>query len=232
MKAKTTHFVLFCISFVLFYSITEASIVYSGKLNLTGPDFSLDINEDGVTDFESGWRWRGGGGYISFSSYDVVFNNSFSMRYLNDGFEPSANSGMPGLKVPLDYGTLIGPSAPPELMWSFSSNDGMMWNKYDFYADPQDSYSGAWNNLQNKYLGFELNDGTGIYYGWIQFDTDKQNNITLIDYAYESVSNTAILAGASQVPVPSSFVFLFTGLFLLCYARLNKRMDWSRRTIK
>nr|WP_319392896.1 hypothetical protein [uncultured Desulfobacter sp.] len=222
MKNKSIFFLLLGVSFLIFSTIAEASIVYSGKLNLKGPNFSLDLNGDTVIDLVSGWTFIGGGNYTSTSSYDVSFNNNFSMRYLND-YLGEMYGDFPGSKAPLEYGSLISSIAPRDLNWASNSNDAMMWNTSDFYADPQNSYTGEWNNIQGKYLGFELTVEEEAYYGWIQFDTDSENNITLIDYAYENIPNTSIRAGVSQVPTPASLGMLCSGLLLFGVIQMNKR---------
>nr|NJM03980.1 hypothetical protein [Desulfobacula sp.] len=213
-----TVFLTLLISFLMLPTIVEASIVYSGKLNLTGPDFNLDLNGDGTVDFSSGWTMMISGNLYGLYAYTAAVGN---MEFINNKLGGIAGSEMPGFIVPLDYGILIGPIVPKGLIWSFNSNDGMMWTSRDFYSTPMETYSGIWNDVKGKYLGFKLIDWTESFYGWIQFDTDSQNNITLIDYAYESNPNTAIQAGVSQVPIPSSLGALFSGLLIISYMRLT-----------
>ena len=55
----------------LFVSPASSSIVYSGRLDIVGPDFSIDLNNDGSLDFVTGCRmWAGGNGY-STNGFDV-----------------------------------------------------------------------------------------------------------------------------------------------------------------
>lgn len=202
--------IYFTFIMLLLSTSAESSIVYSGKINLAGPNFIIDINKDGHDDFITKWRiWAGGNG-VSTSGFDAKID--FGIRFINSELGGiHAGHGYPGTKAPLDHGTLIDSTAPEELLWSYNSNDAMMWIKHDMWNTPSQTYSGVWNNIENKYVGFELSQNSSLYYGWIQLKTDNLNNIILVDYAYENAPNTQIVAGASPVPLPSTFVLLLGG---------------------
>ncbi|PKN30452.1 MAG: hypothetical protein CVU64_03235 [Deltaproteobacteria bacterium HGW-Deltaproteobacteria-21] len=194
------HLKMPVLAICLFLSVApsaRASIVYSGRLDLAGPNFTIDINKDGSNDFVTYWRtWAAGPGTgSSQAGYDAEMKAA--MRFINN--ELTGFSGFPGAKVPLDYGTLIGPVPPYGLKWSGFSNDAMLWiTRHNGNV----AYSGEWHNVGNKYVGFQLTVGSSNYYGWIQLKTDEFNNIILVDYAYEDVANTPIGAGAFSVPLP------------------------------
>ena len=193
-----------------------AAIIYSGSLELEGPNLSVDINEDGSADFVTQWSVRAFGPGFSQSSFDADYNSN--MRHINNEFP--GHPSFPGTKVPLDHGDYIGPALSSELLWSSSSNDSMMWIAIDGLVT---TYSGLWSDVTNKYLGFEMmDDDSNLFYGWIQLDTDSQNNITLVDYAYEDVPGASISAGA--VPEPSTVLFLATGLAGLTAARRRRSL--------
>ena len=176
-----------------------SAIVYSGRLDVKGPDFSIDLNNDGSNDFVTEWgTWAEGNGY-SLTGFDVKMN--VGIRFLNS--ELTGHTGYPGTKAPLEYGELIGPTAPQGLLWAVNSNDAMMWTTVDDSKDPFITYSGVWHDLGKKYLAFELRVGSRLFYGWIQLDTDAFNNVTLVDWAYEDVSGTPIRAGVILTPVIS-----------------------------
>ena len=180
-------------------SPANSAIVYSGRLDVKGPNFSIDLNSDGSNDFVTEWRtWAEGSGY-SLTGFDVKMN--LGIRFLNTKL--TGDSDFPGTKAPLDYGELIGPTPPQGLLWAVNSNDAMMWTTVDDSKDPFITYSGVWHDLGKKYLGFELNVGSRLFYGWIQLDTDVFNNVTLVDWAYEDVSETPIKAGVILTPVIS-----------------------------
>lgn len=196
-----------------------ATMVYSGKLDLVGPDFNIDINKDGSSDFTTGWRtWAFGNGF-SQSGYDAAMN--FDIRFLNS--ELAGFGGYPGAKAPLDYGQLIGPTPPTGLLWSFNSNDSMLWTTIDMWNDPSVVHGGIWNNQKNKYLGFELNSGLDSYYGWIRLNANALNEVTLVDYAYENVPGRAISAGIAPIPEPSSLYLLSAGFVMILFRTLHCR---------
>ena len=198
-------------------SPANSAIVYSGRLDIEGPNFSIDINNDGSNDFVTKWTtWAMCNGF-SLAGFDA--ESSFGMRFINT--ELAGYSSYPGTKVPLDYGELIGPTPPQGLLWAFNSNDAMMWITHDMWSDPSITYSGVWHDVDDKYIGFEMSDSFDCFYGWIRLDIDTFNNIALLDYAYENVSGTPIRAGA--VPIPSTILLLISGLLII----LLRTIRWT-----
>lgn len=185
-------------------SLASATIVYSGRLDLAGPNLTIDINTDGTNDFITGWQTWGGGNGVSANGYDAAMN--FGMQYLN-----TEAGGYPGVKAPLDHGQLIGATAPAGLLWSVNSNDAMLWTTIDFWNTPSMTHGGAWHDLMNRYLGFALIAGPDTYYGWLRLNTNAINEVTLVDYAYENVSGRSIAAGAAPIPEPSTVLLLGAG---------------------
>jgi hypothetical protein len=197
-------------------SVLHANIIYSGSLNINGPDFSLDINTDGLTDFSARWNLMASGNGISSSSYKPDYN--MNMQFLHDLFLPPSTV-YSGAVAPLFLGDEIGASTPEGLKWSNSGNEGMLWTKYDSSTSPAHTYSGIWNDVQNGYLGFALNINEQPHYGWIHLTVSDTNNLTLIDFAYNDAANQSILAGS--IPEPSHYPIIFgtVSLFLALYRR-------------
>lgn len=87
------------------------------------------------------------------------------------------------------------------------------------------SPAGYWLGTSG-YLGLRFDDVTsGVHYGWAQLSVPEDlSSLTLIDYAYETVRNTQILAGAgTPVPLPGSLALLATGCAgLLAYRRMKR----------
>ncbi len=97
---------------ILATSPANSAIVYSGKLDIEGTNFSIDINNDGSNDFVTKWRtWAVGNGF-SQTGFDAEMN--FDMRFINTELFPERVH--PGAKAPLDYGELIGPTPPQGLL--------------------------------------------------------------------------------------------------------------------
>ncbi len=61
---------------------------------------------------------------------------------------------------------------------------------------------GNWCNVTDRYLGLEFDFGGNTYYGWARLDVSfNGSSWTIKDYAYESTSGMAIIAGeTSSVP--------------------------------
>ena len=224
MKIKNQLSVCIALLIVSVASPAKSEIVYSGKLDLQGPNFNIDLNNDGKDDFVTKWRmWAGGNGY-STNGFDAEIN--FDVRFINTELGGiHAGHGYPGVKAPLNDGALIGSTAPQTLLWAYNSNDAMMWTTYDMWNTPSVTYSGLWHDVINKYIGFELSDNSNRYYGWIQLQTDNLNNITLVNYAYEDVANIPIAAGASSVPLPSTFFLLLSGASIIIF----RTSQWRAR---
>lgn len=187
----------------LFVGSAKASVVYSGRLDIEGPDITIDINNDNQNDLSTYWYTMGWGNGYSAEGFEIGFNSG--VQYLNTELGGLyAGEGLPGTKAPLEYGTLITSTPPEGLLWSCISNNYMMGTTYDMFSTPSTTYTGVWHNTRNKYIGFELfDDNSNSYYGWLRLETDNQNNVKLIDYAYESVPNTPIAAGVIPVFSPN-----------------------------
>jgi hypothetical protein len=203
--------------FLAFLAVdVNAGIYYSGQLNLEGPEFSIDLNRDGLVDIETKWRVWAMGPLYSTLGYDTIIN--FNIRFLNTPL--SGFPYFPGTKDTLDSGVLVSAIAPFDLMWTYSSNDAMMWTTHDQFTT---RYSGLWHNIDNKFMGLELQVDEDYHYGWVRFDTDSENNITLIDYAFEKEAGVGILTGA--IPEPSTFLLIILGSVWLMHRAALKRQD-------
>ncbi|HRY99475.1 MAG TPA: T9SS type A sorting domain-containing protein, partial [Bacteroidales bacterium] len=59
---------------------------------------------------------------------------------------------------------------------------------------------GNWFGATNKYMGLRFKIGTDWHYGWVRMDIPSDvTSLTIKDFAYESIANTAIAAGAGGV---------------------------------
>jgi len=211
--------VMLC-SLISIATTANSAIVYSGRLDLDASNLGVDLNNDGSVDITSNWRFWGGGNGYSTSGFDVETN--FDIRFLNTELGGiHAGKGYPGSKAPLEYGELIGSTAPQNLLWSYNSNDAMLWTEYNMWNNPTLTYSGEWHNLSNRYLGFELNIDSIQYYGWVQYNTSAENEVVLIDFAFENSPGIPITSGITYVPIPASIYFLLSGLLMLMLKKSN-----------
>lgn len=204
------------IIFFNFYlsSPANSEIVYSGIINLNGPNFNIDFDKNGTIDFITKWHQLAFGynGY-AVSGFDVEFNRDVYFINNEQGgiFE---GRGLPGAKSPLESGEIIGPVPPQKMLWSRDSNTEMLTTIYNMSHDLSHglikTYSGTWYNVSEKYLGFKMNIDSNLHYGWVRLSTDTSNKVKLVDYAYEDVPGAPIVTGANSggassvsVPLPS-----------------------------
>ncbi len=61
------------------------------------------------------------------------------------------------------------------------------------------SYSVPFQGPGNKYVGVRFTNATGEHFGWIQVSVAADSSsVTILDWAYEDVADTPILAGATS----------------------------------
>ncbi len=180
MKGFCTIFLAAVLLSCLLSSQAHGGVIYSGRINLPGGEFSIDINHDGQNDFIAQWQ-NAESGY--------VIQKVAQMRYMS---EPSESGGAL-IPAPLTYGTVIGPQAGPQLQWyGGSCADTFRESGVSF------RYPGQWRTLYpqnpwytNGYLGFELTVGSDVFYGWMHFSSNLQGDIWLVGYAYENTPGNA-----------------------------------------
>jgi MYXO-CTERM domain-containing protein len=77
------------------------------------------------------------------------------------------------------------------------------------------SAAGNWQYSAENVIGFRfVGADTGVRYGWMRFlmgaagSSGTSMTRTVVDYGYESVAGTSILAGAGAVPAPGAVALL------------------------
>jgi hypothetical protein len=114
-----------------------------------------------------------------------------------------------GFAIPLAAGQEIGPGA-----------QGYYWMQgptgYVLTANADFGPIGYFTGLESAYLGLEFQQDGHTYYGWVRLGAPFTglNGGWLYDYAYETVPDTPILAGAG-VPEPSTLTLCLVGITLL-----------------
>ncbi len=150
--------------------------------------YSLDLNNDGVSDFTfsvSGGTSRCSGECGGHQSSVKVSPTSGSRNKIE------VNGGIPGYPLALDTLNIIDNSD----LWAAASGQTLRY--YRSCSCGSSAAYGNWNNSTDKYLGLKLIKGTNTYYGWVRLSVNVSFGAILIirDYAYNSISNKAILAG-------------------------------------
>jgi hypothetical protein len=148
---------------------TDVSPDYVGGF---GTQFFLDLNDDGINDFNI---------YNSNSNLYIAPVNS-------------SNEVLGSVSYSFAYPYALNFQAP------ISSGAGSFTNNGYSYGYQSLNYGsgsfGNWVNVTNKYLGLHFQVGAQDYYGWARLDVGTSGNVwTLKDFAYESTPGRTILAG-------------------------------------
>ena len=154
-----------------------ARIVYTKAHKQLQPNepLNLDLNHDGIVDFT-----------LNFPAFTDGFSISVTGKRANQvaGYCRSlsqdcwASAQLPDVRV--------GPNE------RFGPYRGM----FTGYG------RGPWNNVQDRYLGFEFSIKGKIHYGWARLNVDFQNQegAVLTGYAYETIPKKPIITGKTKGP--------------------------------
>lgn len=153
--------------------------------------YSLDLNNDGVSDF----TFSISGGTTECSRIPACWGSQSTVSVSpisGSRNKIEVDGGVPGYPLALDTLNVIDNSD----LWSAASGQTLRHLKTcSCYSN---SAYGNWNNSTDKYLGLKLIKGPNTYYGWIRISVNVSGVgafLIIRDYAYNSISNKAILAG-------------------------------------
>lgn len=152
---------------------SQAEVVYTPihrqlRAVFEGPPYKLDINGDGIPDFE-----------LINSTFGHGGNQSAKPGKQNQvlGAGPYASA--------LDAGATIGPDGPfngASAMGFWVNNSGSITSR------------GPWENVRHRYLGFKFVIAGEYHFGWARISL-SYGLMMLEGYAYETVPNQSIKAG-------------------------------------
>jgi hypothetical protein len=155
----------------------EAKIIYTKTHHVIGANgvYNLDLNHDGVTDFEIK-------NFTSYTDTYAAFLSALPAQRSNAvvGLTPYAYALRPGVTV--------GPKQP-------FSGALMVWARTD---GPQ---YGSWIDVCGRYLGLKFRIKGKVHYGWARLNVRVSHisiTATLTGYAYETIANKAIIAGKTK----------------------------------
>jgi len=233
MKKQTTKklpafisIIIFAITFLLFngscskdtkspdYSKTttgSSKIVYTDVnpdsviLKMNPASFNLDLNKDGINDFEfNSTKGTCDDGLIApevlFTYLSVEPASGGNMIMTNNTI---ITNGL-NLAPALDSSTAIAPDS----LWVSTS-------QFLLYGASTTGYircmvvDGYWLNVSDKYLGLKFIKDNNTYYGWARLSSSYSvtsapyrhltiGQLILKDYAYNSIPNQPILAGQTK----------------------------------
>ncbi|HEY4902189.1 MAG TPA: hypothetical protein VIH89_01830 [Candidatus Sulfotelmatobacter sp.] len=162
-----------------------AKVVYTA-VNVTISPHSavpLDLNNDGVSDFIISNWFYGHASHLSIVD-QAPGNQVFGKNGVNDGPAAALFLGVP-----------IGPKG------AFQNNGSMA--QQASVSGISSGGDGPWANVTNRYLGLKFSVNGETHYGWARLTVKAKGGVfaTLTGYAYETVPNKAIEAGAKSGPV-------------------------------
>lgn len=189
---------------IVYVDIPDTEVVVSENIVV------IDLDRDGPGPHVLTVPWNGG----FDSRYDLVVGQASTaligllehveFTMLNGQSWANANAAIVNR---LPENTVIGPGS---VTW-FGGNS---WLEY------QGNGVGAWDGFNGvAFIGFRFNatPTPGNHnYGWFRVNyEDAADRVTLLDYAYESTPNAAIVASSGIVAVPESSPFYFIASLVL-----------------
>jgi hypothetical protein len=177
----------FIVTAMMFSASANAQIVYTDvnpdvTINTNGGVYALDLNNDGITDFNITFATAIFGGQTN--KY-IMITPLGANKVGTDYVYPSA--------LPLN--TLIDDSS---FTWLSTAQPliSRIW-----FQNPQTGawlwqHRGNWNGVSDKYVPLQLDLSSQKFYGWARLDAAIDTaSFTVKDYAYNSILNQPILAG-------------------------------------
>jgi hypothetical protein len=223
-------------------SLVQAGIYGRTDLNLSmssNPFMLFDLDKDGSDDI--GFIFGPDGGLVHFAMVlrpvdtDVVPGATNYAAAVVDGkttYDLDGDLQDKDAAAKLSGGFTVGETLSA-YSWNVNVPDVGFGAKIQIW-DPNtgNPTEGHFAGVSEKYIGFRLHLSSteDLVYGWAKVSTVTNLNeigvsgdVILHGYAYESTPNTAILAGASPVPEPTSLaIFAMGGAGIAAWKRRRK----------
>lgn len=188
---------------------TGSNIIYTNvdpdsSILLLTDSFNLDLNNDGITDFEFKKSLSSSEcGHNPEVPPTVAFHINLSVTSASAVNAIMTNAST-FLALALDSSAAIGPDS----LWSNASQALLEGGAISYCALTTTGHAGYWLNIADKYIGLKFIKGNDTYYGWARLSSTYSlksgsdliigGQLILKDYAYNSVSNQPILAGQTK----------------------------------
>jgi hypothetical protein len=172
----------------------DAEVVITHKvIQVTNSTVSIDINHDGIADFQFGL-------YSSENGY--FFGGNATIK-------PLVSGGVVGGLIP-PRGTYFASALKRDVEISrfkhFVSNKAVDIEGYfgscKLYSCGYDQFGNWGSDPQNSYLGVKFQIDGEIHYGWVRLKVTPAANVEIESYAYETEPDTPICAREVQ-PCPA-----------------------------
>ncbi|MGA7751706.1 MAG: hypothetical protein WCB05_02710 [Candidatus Sulfotelmatobacter sp.] len=168
----------------------EGKVVITKKLVSITEPVSIDLNNDGIPDFE--FSFQGGSTGTCCQHHTTLVAKALT------GGKVMGHKTSRGFLGPyasaLVRGAKIGAAA------HFSSAKGQIAIEHKSNHDSTFGYDGNWYLVSNRYLGVKFLIGGKTHYGWIRLSVNVPGNFssTITAYAYETVANKTVQAGETS----------------------------------
>jgi hypothetical protein len=170
--------------------VAEAKIVYTpAHIRITGT-FSLDLNHDGITDYKIRVH------QYSHSPFSTFWSMRVSSKSYANQIVCHSSHGSSGFADALPAGIRLG----AERRWERADAEMVGWGT-NLHGGT--SHSGAWFDVQHRYLGLRFIIHGQFHYGWARFNVNMGDNhfdAVLTGYAYETIPNRPIVTGKTKRP--------------------------------
>lgn len=198
----------------------EAKVVYTATNQQISPSIALDLNGDGVIDFNLtrfGSASIGGSLRVSWLAVCHIEYVGFSHQCVSSSSVKAPNASNQVRVVPTGAAALVaGAKIGSGPQWGGKGRAVFMGQRvyYSGYSNSVQHWDGPWLNqgkgVTNRYLGFKFKIGSDFHYGWARVTVrmipyagfkpgqhGSRFSATLTGYAYETVPGKAITAGAT-----------------------------------
>ena len=194
-------------STIIYTDVKPDSVIFKDSAILKmGPasSFSLDLNNDGINDFQFNSTKRLCGDGLSAPTVNRLY---ISVQPASGGVAIMTNNVIPSISdlgAAFDSAVVIAPGS----LWVSTSRvllSGASWGSMRCMFP-----MGYWLNVSDKYLGLKFIKGNSTYYGWARLTSSYYSapfgiyrhltggQLILKDYAYNSTPNQPILAGQTK----------------------------------
>lgn len=175
----------------------EAKIVYTAsnvRIGYGGMHaYHLDLNHDGIADFSI---------FTTHRSYPCGDRGTLIVGLFEKGAagNGAVAKGKPALAAALPAGVLIGPARR-----FFGGTGTMAYRRHNYGGECHpNEQRGYWQYGNPRYLGLTFKISGRTHYGWARLIVTRTFfegfTATLTGYAYETITNKAIIAGKTKGP--------------------------------
>ncbi len=188
LKGKLKSYSVLAGSVLAMGNVADAQIIYSDI-----PDTTFDASESGLTfDLNND----------SITDFTIFLFKSESGAYINNqvlGFASNVNNEIAAtLGSSYAYPVVISQDDKigPDLGWQPYGSIFWKFARFYTYGAGTPLEYGNWLGVSDQFVGLRMGVDGQNYYGWLRMSVDSMaGTLTIKDYAYQSIPDSAIAAG-------------------------------------